>query len=283
MIPSDSRSLASPESVSRQRWQLLLPSGDDQDSALGTLTAGPGISHGWPDWQPPSRGQFPDSDETDQPKQISTKDSSDSWWWRAVSFGREHIVLVVVALAVGSVFAITTFLHNRPSQVVAAPIVSLEPSPSLVTPTETSMPIKIHVIGAVNQPGVVTLVAGDRVQDALAAAGGLTSQADPAQLNLAAVLTDGSQIIIGTKKHPRGDVISPGGSSAGGKPGQSCVNINTASENELQSLSGVGPVMAAKIVTWREEHGRFQSVAELQEISGIGSKIFAQLQPHVCL
>ena len=197
--------------------------------------------------------------------------------------------MVVVALAVGLVFAVMTFISSRPAEVplpasVSASVASSDaPTPS-AEPSPVAL-IKVHVMGAVIRPGVVTLPDGARVEDALEAAGGLTADADPAQLNLAAVVADGSQIIIGTKQHPLGQVNGGTGGPApvGASSTTTKVNINTASQVELETLPGVGPVTAQKIITWREQHGRFTKIAELQEIDGIGPKTMAQLEPYVCV
>jgi competence protein ComEA len=148
----------------------------------------------------------------------------------------------------------------------------------------------VHVLGAVKKPGLVTLTAGSRVQDAIDAAGGLTRKADPGELNLAQQVSDGQQIMVGTKAKPSGELRSgsSGGSgsssdsgSTGGSAGSSGqpVNLNTASQAQLEELPGVGPVMAGKIIAWRTEHGRFSRVEELQEIVGVGPKTYAKLAP----
>ncbi len=152
----------------------------------------------------------------------------------------------------------------------------------------------VHVLGAVKHPGVVRLVAGARVQDAIRAAGGLRGDADPDELNLAEPLADGVQVVIGTRSHPAGEVRSPGGvssgagSSGGGTTGGSStgsggavVDLNQASVDQLDTLPGVGPVTAQKILDWREQHGRFSRPDELQEIDGIGPKTYARIAPHV--
>jgi competence protein ComEA len=149
----------------------------------------------------------------------------------------------------------------------------------------TSATVTVHVVGQVAREGVVALPIGARVSDALRKAGGATKGADLEALNLARVLVDGEQIRV-----PKpGEVLAPapggpstgsaGGSGASAGGGQ--VNLNQATAAQLEELPGVGPVLAQRIVDWRTEHGRFTSVDELGEVSGIGEKIFAQLQPKV--
>jgi len=203
------------------------------------------------------------------------------WWLSALSFSREHVVVVVVALVVGVVFAVMTYQRSRAEEVPVVPSVSISAEP---TPSPSAPPtVKVHVLGAVVRPGVVTLPEGSRVEDAIAAAGGLTGDADPALLNMAAVVVDGSQIVIGTTGSPAGEVNGGSGAGGSGSSGGAGikVNINTASEAELETLPGIGPVTAGKIIAWRTDHGRFSTVDELQEVSGIGPKTMAQLEPYV--
>ena len=150
----------------------------------------------------------------------------------------------------------------------------------------------VHVMGAVVQPGVVTVPANARVIDAIEAAGGFTDDADSADLNLAAVLVDGCQIVIGTSQAPEGEVrqgtgggFQATGTAAGPLTGStatgSTVNLNQATEAQLQTIPGVGPVTAKAIVAWRDKNGGFTSVAQLQEVNGIGAKTYAQIEPYV--
>jgi competence protein ComEA len=156
------------------------------------------------------------------------------------------------------------------------------PSPSQTSSTPT---ILVHVIGAVASPGLVKLSQGARVADAIAAAGGLRSDADPAELNLAAVVSDGSQVLIGTKSAPRGEVregsTSSGGVSNGTATAGALIDLNTATVAQLDTLPGVGLVTAQTILEYRTKRGRFTKIEELQEVDGIGPKTYAQIAPHV--
>lgn len=133
--------------------------------------------------------------------------------------------------------------------------------------------VVIHVAGAVVRPGIVTLPVGSRVFEALKAAGGVRRGTDVTGLNLARVLVDGEQILVGKKTATAG----PGQGTA------SVVSLNQATEADLDALPGIGPVTAKSIVAWRQQHGSFTKVDELQEIDGIGPKTFAKLKPLVGL
>jgi competence protein ComEA len=151
-------------------------------------------------------------------------------------------------------------------------------------PSASAQPVwLVHVLGAVGHPGVVTVPAGARVRDAISAAGGMTADADPGELNLAATLTDGCQVIIGTVGAPRGEVrVGAETTAGGGGPSVAgTINLNQASAEQLDTLPGVGPVTAQAILAWREASGPFTSVAQLQEVDGIGPATFARIEPHV--
>ena len=130
-------------------------------------------------------------------------------------------------------------------------------------------------------PGVATLPAGSRVVDALRKAGGARSGVDLSSLNLARVLVDGEQILVG--RGMPGGGIAAGASTAAPGPSGALVNLNTATEEQLDTLPGVGPVTAQKILEWRSAHGAFSSVDELLEVDGIGDKTLADLAPLVTL
>ncbi|MET9536763.1 ComEA family DNA-binding protein [Streptomyces sp. NPDC006553] len=142
----------------------------------------------------------------------------------------------------------------------------------------------VDVGGKVRRPGVLTLPAGSRVVDALRAAGGAKPEADLTGLNRARVLFDGEQVLVGLPGTPAGGsgLGSGGGSSSGGGAGGGGpavpLSLNTATVEQLDTLPGVGPVLARHIVDHRAEHGGFRSVGELREVNGIGERRFAELE-----
>lgn len=142
----------------------------------------------------------------------------------------------------------------------------------------------VDVQGSVRRPGIVVLPVGSRVVDALEAAGGYTGRRGRlASLNLARPLVDGEQILVGRSAPavPVPPAVS-GASSAAGAPA-ALVSLNTADQATLETLPGVGPVTAAAILQWRDEHGPFTAVEQLLEVSGIGEKTLAEIAPHVTL
>jgi len=153
-------------------------------------------------------------------------------------------------------------------------------------PTAASV-LLVHVVGQVRRPGVVRLPPGSRVLDAVRAAGGATSSADLNHLNLARPVADGEQIVVPKPGESivQGGVPGVGGAGAGSSAGVGSVgglvDLNTADAAALDSLPGVGPVLAQRILDWRAQHGRFTSVDELGEVSGIGDKILATIRPKV--
>jgi competence protein ComEA len=199
---------------------------------------------------------------------------------RAVEFTKEHLAAVLVVLLVGCGWTAYTLLQAKSTPVALAAVPTVMTS---ATPMPTPAPtVLVHVLGAIKNPGVVELLQGARVADAIEKAGGLTAAADPGELNLAAVVADGSQVVIGTKEKPRGEVRGEGSTAGAGSPGRSAtVSLNTATLEQLDTLPGVGPVTAQKILDWRKLHGRFAAVTELQEVEGIGPKTYADIAPNV--
>jgi len=148
---------------------------------------------------------------------------------------------------------------------------SVAPSASRASPSSHDGGPVIDVVGKVHRPGLYRLAAGARVDDAVRAAGGAIAGTDLSGLNLARKVSDGEQLAVGVPATP----------SPSPTDGTAAVNLNTASETELDALPGVGPVLAEHIVTWRTTHGPFSTVDQLRQVSGIGQAKFADLRPLV--
>lgn len=188
---------------------------------------------------------------------------------------RVYVILgTALGLIVGGVIG---YFTPRP-QKASKPIVVSTPFPtSTWVPTPTPSPIRVYVSGAVNDPAVYELELGSIVQDAIDAAGGPVSDADLAGVNLALELKDQQQVHV-----PREGEASPPPVVSGGTSGEeeegAPVNINTATAVELESLPGIGPVTAEKIVEYREANGSFSNVEEIQDVPGIGEKTFEGME-----
>jgi competence protein ComEA len=144
------------------------------------------------------------------------------------------------------------------------------PTTSTLTP---SSEVVVHVAGLVRRPGLVRLPSGSRVADAVAAAGGVTRTRAADSVNLARVLVDGEQIVVGSGVAASGTGTAP--ATAGP------TDLNTADATALELLPGIGPVLAGRIIAWRTANGPFRSIDELGEVSGIGDAILALLRPVV--
>lgn len=185
-------------------------------------------------------------------------------WWLVRSGGHE--------LAAPS--ALTT-----PRNALATPDGSSTGGPGVAKASAGSGKVVVDVAGKVRRPGIAVLRQGARVIDAVRAAGGARPGVDLAGLNLARVLTDGEQVVVGQAAAP---AVS-GSAPAGGSPVGTLVNINTADETALESLPEVGPVTAQSIITWRTQHGGFTSVDQLLDVDGIGDATLAKLTPYVTI
>jgi len=157
-----------------------------------------------------------------------------------------------------------------------------EPAPS--PPPPSGGAIFVHMLGAVVTPGLYELREGDRAVDAVAAAGGFADGADQSGLNLARFVTDGEQIVVpvvGEAPVAQAGGGTAGGGAAGGAVVPGKVNINTADAAALETLPRVGPAMAARIIAWRDENGRFTAVEDLMSVTGIGEKTFDAMKDLV--
>lgn len=228
---------------------------------------------------------------------------------------RAAVVLAAVVVAVALVVIVlgsrgagaggpvsVTGAADAPSAVPGAADATSAPAGPLVTagpgsppPSESS--VVVHVLGAVARPGLVTVPGDSRVADAIDAAGGASGDADLARVNLARPVVDGERLYVprvGESEIPAtvdgggagggGAGASAGGGTGaggGGSASQGVVDLNAADQATLETLPGIGPALAQRILAWREEHGRFGSVQDLLQVSGIGDARFAELEPRV--
>ena len=289
-------------------------------------------SNGWADWdQQPDWNEVDDWAEWEQADQPGTT--------RSTRWGLSPRVLLLVAVLalVAVVWGVTQFSAAPRAEQVASPSASAEsvqavgaqqspatqsaaqataqPSESAQGGPSGEATVRVHVAGAVNNPGVYTLPAQGRAVDAIAAASGAAADADLDRVNLAGALSDGVQIYVphrgetaapaqiqpngGTANAGQGNAAngaSQNGASQGGtqpqpartltpagsaQKGSTPVNINTATAEELQTLPRIGPAMAQRIIAWREAHGGFHSVDELDAVPGIGPSMLENLRPLV--
>lgn len=193
----------------------------------------------------------------------------------------KNVLYVLLGVMAGFVLAgVLIFVSRAP----AGQPIALRPAP-------TKAPIAVHVIGAVPRPGLYEFAEGARVQDAIDAAGGLLSSANGSAINLAALLTDGQQLNIPylEGQAPAEESASlelPGSSGNNETPTPESflstdgelVNINTATLEELDSLPGIGPTIAQRIIDYRTENGPFSTIDEIMDVSGVGPATFDEIK-----
>ncbi|MEU3679659.1 ComEA family DNA-binding protein [Streptomyces sp. NPDC030592] len=220
------------------------------------------------------------------------------WLQTRCGLERRSVAALSVLLVVAAVFAVQHFWSGR-TQPVAAPEVVREaaaygaatpgpaaegrtkaddPEPGAAPTTRAGAEIVVDVGGKVREPGVHSLPAGSRVEDALRAAGGVKPGTKTDGLNRARFLVDGEQVIVGASAPPPapGSVTASDGGAGAGPTAP--VSLNTGTADQLDTLPGVGPVLAQHIIDYRTQHGGFRSVDELREVDGIGERRFADLR-----
>src|SRR5262245_5984089 len=185
-------------------------------------------------------------------------------------------LLLVAAGTLVAILLLGRFVLGAGTTTQAEPL----PPPPVAAAGVTGLPfsrVVVDVVGAVRRPGLYRLRQGSRIADAVARAGGATAKADLAQVNLAAPLADGEQVVV-----PRRGAVGAAAGS-GSSPGVPAgpVQLSTATLEQLDTLPGVGPATAQKILDYREKHGAFSSVDELDAVPGIGPKRLEQLRELV--
>ncbi len=195
---------------------------------------------------------------------------------------REYLILGIALIAVFIIFYlnsedqnVSNFIFSSEEQDMKA---NLDVNEDMVDSAEKDEGkfIVVDICGEVKNPGVIQLSVGSRVVDAVDLAGGLLETADRRQVNLARILNDGEQVYI-----PKVGEETNLSSTSGSQPGK--ININTASEEELKSLNGVGDALAKRIVEYREKNGFFKDIHEITNVSGIGEKKFENMKEQICV
>ncbi|MER5898903.1 ComEA family DNA-binding protein [Streptomyces mirabilis] len=241
---------------------------------------------------------------------LAVRERMPLWLQSRCGLERRSVTALGVLLVVAVVFAVQQFWGGRTQSVRAPEVVravapyggqsgaverkSAEPGGAAGAPPSpagsagsTGPAIVVDVSGKVRSPGLQRLPAGSRVEDALRAAGGVRPGANTEGLNRARLLVDGEQVLVGVPVAVTGPVTG-GGSSATGTGGSASgaapsapVSLSTATVDQLDTLPGVGPVLAQHIIDYRTQHGGFRSVDELREVNGIGDRRFSDLQKLV--
>ncbi|WP_424184852.1 helix-hairpin-helix domain-containing protein [Actinokineospora sp. G85] len=229
-------------------------------------------------------------DRPDQDYVVDDKDAEPERpvrWWQDHPAGsvlrralrRRRAPVVLGAAGLGTVALVAYFalsgepVPESPPGLAAA---TVEQSTHPPFPSAAPTALVVDVVGKVATPGVRTLPGGSRVRDALTAAGGALPDADLTVLNLARPLVDGEQVRVGLPAPPAAAAPDPAGAAPVGP-----VDLNTATPHQLDALPGVGAVTAQRIIAWRDEHGRFRDVEQLQDVDGIGPARYESLRELV--
>jgi competence protein ComEA len=190
---------------------------------------------------------------------------------------RRRLIGAVVAVGVIVVLAASVLVGALQSNGSSAVVTGAPRARSFQTPVPAPTPVLVQVVGAVRRPGLVSVPAGSRAVDAIAAAGGPAADADESGVNLAGRVVDGQQLVV-PKRGRHGVASTPIGTAAAAA---GPVSLSTASAEQLETLPRIGPAMAARIIAWRTANGGFRSVDDLLKVSGIGARTLAGLRDLV--
>lgn len=192
---------------------------------------------------------------------------------------------VVAALVLFGVLVVVSAMRSGGAAVSDVPLTSGS-TPAMSRPTASASAsagpsVFVHILGRVRKPGLYEVAGTARAVDVVAAAGGFQNDADQAALNLARTVTDGEQIVVPRVGESPPPLPPAGSDSSASTTGTAPVDLNAADEAALETLTGVGPATAAAIIAWRDEHGRFESVDDLLDVTGIGEKKLEKLRDGV--
>ncbi|WP_330349830.1 ComEA family DNA-binding protein [Streptomyces sp. NBC_00582] len=284
---SDGRTRQAPAEELRRRAEALFA----PRTGHGALRRDDGVgeTREGPPPEPEPQPTAPPTDRTGRPRErfrAALWERMPVWMQTRCGMERGSALALTVVLVVAVGFAAQHFWTGRTEPVrtpevvrAAAPLQerATAPAPSASAGTPGAE-IVVDVSGKVRRPGIHRLPAGSRVVDALSAAGGVRPGTDTDGLNRARFLVDGEQVVVGGPAPP----AVPGPAGAGTAAGPSApVSLNTATVDQLDTLPGVGPVLAQHIVDYRAQHGGFRSVDELREVNGIGERRYADLRTLV--
>lgn len=257
--------------------------------------------------EPEPAAEADDTTDTSLSRWLPDNGGSSAGWMAAIRAdpGRSGVIALAVVGLVAVLVTIFTLAHDDGPRVVSANLPSVQPVSATggTTPGPSAavdVQVVVSVVGLVRQPGLVTLQPGERIADALEAAGGAVAGADLTGLNMARRVADGEQIVVGIAAAPGappamgsslssvssvsaapGAPVANSGPAASGAAPQAPVELNTATVEQLDALPGVGPVTAAAIVAWRTSNGRFTTVEQLGEVDGIGPARLEKLRELV--
>jgi len=193
---------------------------------------------------------------------------------------RGHILVTLINLA--ALGAVVCWLRQPPSTPVKVVVPATAPTAAVVA-TTTPTSVRLYVTGAVHNPDVYNLPEGSLVKDAVAAAGGALEKADLNHVNLAHVVLDQEQLYVPFV----GDIDEPPPVESGGRSSgmvvevDGCININTATTDDLETLPGIGPELAERIVSYRASHGVFGAPDEIMDVPGIGDATFERIRDQI--
>ena len=199
-------------------------------------------------------------------EQLRTAFDSLSQWWFDLHFTRQQKIALGIIAAIVLIVSLIMVLRGN---------TQINPAPEIIPITISEPEIFVDVTGAVNNPGVYSLTGRSRVIDAIKAAGDSAPGADLSTINLARVLNDGEQIYVDST------VVNSSGQRVSKKVATGPININRATLRQLDSLDGIGPVIAGRIIQYRKKNGSFLTIDDLQKVSGIGAAKFAQIKSKV--
>jgi competence protein ComEA len=199
-------------------------------------------------------------------EQLRTAFDSLSQWWFDLHFTRQQKIALGIIAAIVLIVSLLMVLRGN---------TQINPAPEIIPITISEPEIFVDVTGAVNNPGVYSLTGRSRVIDAIKAAGDSAPGADLSTINLARVLNDGEQIYVDST------VVNSFGQRISKKVASGPININRATLRQLDSLDGIGPVIAGRIIQYRKKNGSFLTIDDLQKVSGIGAAKFAQIKSKV--